>query len=176
MSTRGVVGQVDAQHQRQHQNREETEQKWPGSGHSHPVTARDTVALVQELVSTSRSGHVSGKVSVAAQSVERATCTSIGGGMSKQEVEEGCSEPQTRSKSWIKVGRPWSTSGLVTSLSYPFLSLYQPRSSQRCISKTCLIYALWITKNRCARTNGFVILVLHNDIKLSLTYQRKLAL
>lgn len=61
MSTRGVVGQVDAQQQRQHQNRQETEQKGPGSGHSHPLTARDTVALVQELVSTSRSGHVSGK-------------------------------------------------------------------------------------------------------------------
>lgn len=51
----------------------------------------------------------------------------------------------------------------VTLLLYPVLSPSQPRPTQRCLSKTCLIYALWITKNRFARINAFTILVMHND-------------
>lgn len=75
MSTRGVVGQIDSQHYRQDQNCEETDQKRPGSGHLQPVTSRAAIARVQGFISPSRPGHVPDKVSVADQSVGKATCT-----------------------------------------------------------------------------------------------------
>lgn len=60
MSIAGVVGQVDPQHHRQHQNSEETQQKYPGPGHPHPVTAGEraaAVALLQRLVPPTWPGH-----------------------------------------------------------------------------------------------------------------------
>lgn len=69
MSPRGVVGQVDSQHPRQHQHGQETQQKCPGSGRLHPDTAGASVARVQSLGSTIRSGHVSDNKSLCGGSV-----------------------------------------------------------------------------------------------------------
>jgi len=62
VSSGGVVGQVDSQHHRQHQDTEETEQQYPGPGHPHPVTAGEraaaaTAALLQRLVPPTGPGH-----------------------------------------------------------------------------------------------------------------------
>lgn len=60
MSAGGVVGQVDTQHHRQHQDTEQTQQQDPGSGDTHPVAAgeRAAVALRRRLaVPAAGAGH-----------------------------------------------------------------------------------------------------------------------
>lgn len=104
MSIAGVVRQVDPQHHRQHQNSEEAQQKYPGPGHPHPVTAGEraaAVALLQRLVPPTWPGHDSEKLSPSVRSISQsvslsvltATCPNRAaghvGGRSAQEVEEG---------------------------------------------------------------------------------------
>lgn len=60
MSTGCVVGQVDSQHHRQHQEPEEAEEQHPGPGHPNPVTAGEraaAIALLQRLVPSTGPGH-----------------------------------------------------------------------------------------------------------------------
>ncbi len=100
----GVVGQVDSQHHRQHQDPEETEQQHPGPGHPHPVTAGEraaAVALLQRLVPPTGPGHDSGMQSPSNvdPSVLTATCPNrlAVGGRSTQEVEEDAGSELKRS-------------------------------------------------------------------------------
>lgn len=100
----GVVGQVDSQHHRQHQDPEETEQQHPGPGHPHPVTPGEraaAVALLQRLVPPTGPGHDSEMQSPCNvdQSALTATCPNrlAVGGRSTQEVEEDAGSELKRS-------------------------------------------------------------------------------